>query len=80
MEILAFLGLVGHYRQFIKGLTHIAQCLHEHLSGEGAHEKSEQVMLMVEAKGAFETLKKACLKDPVLACADFDKLFLAESK
>ena len=29
-EIRAFLGLVGHYRQFIKGSAHIAQPLSEH--------------------------------------------------
>ena len=41
MEIQAFLGLIGHYRQFIKGFTHIAQLLKEHLAGEGASRKSE---------------------------------------
>ena len=45
-EIWAFLGLVGHYRQFIKGFAHIAQPLHEHLSGEGGSKKNEWVMLM----------------------------------
>ena len=35
-EIKAFLGLVGHYRQFIKGFARIAQPLNEHLAGEGA--------------------------------------------
>ena len=55
------------------------QPLHEHLSGEGASKKSEQVTLMVEAKDAFETLKKACLKAPVLAFANFDKPFLLET-
>ena len=54
-EFLAFLGLVGHY---IKGFACSAQPLHEHLSGEGAHKKREQVTLMVEAKDAFETLKE----------------------
>ena len=29
-EIRAFLGLVGHYRRFIKGFTRIAQPLNEH--------------------------------------------------
>ena len=28
MEIWAFLGLVGHYRWFIKGFNHIVQPLH----------------------------------------------------
>ena len=78
-EILAFLGLVGHYPWFIKGFPYIAQPLHEHLSGEGARKKSKSVMLMVEAKDAFETLKKACLKAPVLAFATFNKPFLLET-
>ena len=78
-EIQAILGLVGHYRQFIKGFAHIAQPLHKHLLGEGTHKKSEQVTLTAEAKDAFETLKKACLEGPVLAFADFDKPFLLET-
>ena len=40
-EIRAFLGLVGHYRHFIKGFAWIAQPLNEHLAGEGASRKSE---------------------------------------
>ena len=40
-ETRAFLGLVGHYRCFIKGFTQIAQPLNEHLAGEGASRKSE---------------------------------------
>ena len=33
-EIRAFLGLMGHYRWFIKGFAWIAQPLNEHLAGE----------------------------------------------
>ena len=40
-EIRAFLGLVGHYRHFIKGFIQIAQPLNENLVGEGASRKSE---------------------------------------
>ena len=40
-EIMAFLGLVGHYRHFIKGFTQIAQPLNEHLAGEGTCRKLE---------------------------------------
>ena len=40
-EIRAFLGLVGHYRRFIKGFARIAQPLNEHLAGEGACRKAE---------------------------------------
>ena len=39
MEILAFLGLVCHYQQFIKGFACIAQLLNGLLSGEGASRK-----------------------------------------
>ena len=63
-KIWAFLGLVGHYRQFIKGFACVAQPLHEHLFGEGAHKKSKQVTLMTEDKDTFETLTTACLKAP----------------
>ena len=78
-EIQAFLGLVGYYRQFIKGFTHIEQPLYEHLSGEGASKKKEWVMLTENALGAFEILKKACLKAPVLAFVDFNIPFLLET-
>ena len=40
-EVHAFLGLVGHYRRLIKGLTCTAQPLNEHMAGEGASRKSE---------------------------------------
>ena len=77
--IQAFLGLVGHNRKFIKGFAHIAQPLHEHLSGEGASKKNEQVMLMENALGTFKTLKKACHKAPMLVLNDFNKPFLLET-
>ena len=78
-EMCAFLGLVGHYRRFIKGFTCIAQPLNEHLAGEGASRKSEQVSLSEDAVKAFEVLKQACMKAPVLAFADYTKLFLWET-
>ena len=56
-EIQAFLGLVGHYRQFIKGFAWIAQPLNEHLGGEGASRKSEWVLLSEDALEAFQALK-----------------------
>ena len=78
-EIRAFLGLLGHYRWFIKGFTRIAQPLNEHLSGEGASRKSEQVSLSKEALEVFEALKQACMNSPVLAFADYTKDFLLET-
>ena len=78
-EIRAFLGLVGHYRHFIKGFTWIAQPLNEHLAGEGACRKSEQVSLSEGALKTFEMLKQACMNSPVLAFTDYTKDFLLET-
>ena len=71
MEIRAFLGLVSHYRQFIKGFTQIAQPLNEHLAREGASRKSEQVLLSEDALEAFQMLKQAYMSSPILAFADY---------
>ena len=78
-EIRAFLGLVGHYRHFIKGFARIAQPLNEHLAGEGACRKAEPVSLLEEALKAFEMLKQACMNSPVVAFADYSKEFLLET-
>ena len=78
-EIRAFLGLVGHYRHFIKGFARIAQPFNEHLAGEGASQKLEQVSLSEEALKAFEELKQACMQSPVLAFTDYTKGFLLET-
>ena len=56
---------MGHYRWFIKGFAQIAQPLNEHLAGEGASRKSEQVSLSEEALEAFGALKQACMNSPV---------------
>ena len=78
-EIRAILGLVGHYRHFIKGFARIAQPLNEHLAREGACRKVERVSLSKEALKAFETLKQACMNTPVLAFANYTKEFLLET-
>ena len=75
-EIQAFLGLVGHYRWFIKGFAWIAQLLNKHLAGERASRKSEWVSLSEDALEAFPALKWACISSLVLAFADYTKNFL----
>ena len=79
IEIWAFLGLVGHYQQFIKGFVHITQPLNGLLSGEGASRKLEWVSLPEDALRAFRALKQACMSTPVLAFADYTKEFLLET-
>ena len=78
-EIRAFLGLVGHYRHFVKGFARIAQPLNEHLAEEGASWKSERVSLSEGALKAFEMLKRACMNSPILAFTDYTKDFLLET-
>ena len=78
-DIKTFLGLVYHYRRFIKGFAHIAQPLHEYLSGERAGKKSELVTLKKEAIHTFGVLKEACISAPVLAFADFERSFLPKT-
>ena len=75
-KIRAFLGLIGHYRQFIKGFAQIAQPLNKHLAGEGASRRFKWVSLSKEALEAFRALKQACMNSPVLAFANYTKDFL----
>ena len=79
MEIWAFLGLIGHYRQFIKDFAWIAQPLNEHLAGKGASRMSEWVSLSENALEAFQALKWAYMSSPVLAFADYTNDFLIET-
>ena len=53
MEVHAFLGLVGHYRRFIKWFVHIVQLLNKHLTGEGASRKMEWVSLWEDVIEGF---------------------------
>ena len=78
-EIRAFLGLMGHYRQFKKDFVQIAQLLNEHLAMEGASRKMEWVLLSEDALEAFQTLKQVCMNSPVLAFANYLKDFLLET-
>ena len=49
-EIQTFLGLVGHFWQFIMGFAWVAQLLHEHLSQEGVSKKNKHVLLTSECR------------------------------
>ena len=78
-KVKSFVGLVGHYRRFIKGFARIAAPLYDLTSGENKDKKSERVDLPPEALEAFERLKAACLQAPILAFPDFNKPFLLET-
>ena len=78
-KVKSFVGLVRHYRRFIKGFARIAAPLYDLTSGKNKDKKSERVDLPTEALEAFEHLKVACLQAPILAFPDFDKPFLLET-
>ena len=77
-KVKSFVGLVGHYRHFIKGFAKIAVPLYDLTSSDNKDKKSEHVDLSPEALEAFDRLKAACLQAPILAFLDFDKPFLLE--
>ena len=78
-KVKSFVGLVGHYRRFIKGFANIAAPLYNLTSGENKDKKSEHLDLPLEAREAFDRLKAACLQAPILAFPDFGKPFLLET-
>ena len=78
-KVKSFVGLVGHYRCFIKGFAKIAAPLYDLTSGDNKDKKSEHVKLSPEAHAAFDHLKAACLQAPILSFPDFNKLFLLET-
>ena len=78
-KVKSFVGLVGHYRHFIKGFAKIAAPLYNLTSGDNKDKKSEHVNLSPEAHEAFDRLKAACLQAPILSFPDFNKPFLLET-
>ena len=78
-KVKSFVGLVGHYRHFIKGFAKIAAHLYDLTSGVNKDKKLEHVDLSPEAREAFDRLKAACLQAPILAFPDFNKPFLLET-
>ena len=78
-KVKSFVGLVGHYRCFIKGFAKIAAPLYDLTSSDNKDKKSEHIDLSPEALEAFDRLKAACLQAPILAFLDFDKPFLLET-
>ena len=66
-KVKSFVGLVGHYRRFIKDFAKIAALLYDLTSGDNKDKKSEHVDLSQEACEAFDHLKAACLSQTSLS-------------
>ena len=78
-KVKSFVGLVGHYRHFIKGFAKIAAPLYDLTSGDNKDKKSEHVDLSPAAHEAFDHLKATYLQAPILSFPDFTKPFLLET-
>ena len=78
-----FLGIVGHYRRFIKDFARKAEPLFAYLQGDVAKKKSDLLVPSLnnncKAMRAYDLLKEAVMSAPVLAFADYTKPFLLET-
>ena len=75
MEVQSFVGFMGYYHRFIPKFAQVAQPLHELTSGENVGKKKAAIKWDRRCQQAFDDLKKLCTTAPILACADFSKLF-----
>ena len=78
-QIRAFLGLMGHYRRFIKNYSKKTRFLSQYLTGEGSKKSRERVKLTDDDKQQIDFLKGLLVQAPILAFADFHEPFRLET-
>ena len=74
-EVQSFLGFMGYYHQFIPKFALVAWTLHELTSGENVGKKKTAIQWNTKWQQAFDELKRLCSTAPILAYANFTKLF-----
>ena len=79
VELQAFLGFCNFYRSFIKNYSHTCRPLFDLLKKPDDEGKKKQFQWGSEAQKAFERLKAAYEKAPLMSHADPDKPFTVEA-
>ena len=77
--VCGFLGIISHYRWFVKDFARITEPLHDYMRGDLHKKKKETLTVNREAKEAFHVLKKAIMMAPVLTYPDSNKEYLLET-
>ena len=75
INVRGFLGFTNHYWRFIKAYAKVARPLNSLVSGDNANRKKALINWTEECEIAFTKLKDLCTKTPILAFADYKKLF-----
>ena len=74
-EVRSFLGFTGYYCRLIPKFAQVAHPLHELTLGENAGKKKAAIKWDSKYQQAFDDLKTLCTTAPILAYANFTKLF-----
>ena len=77
--VCGFLGIISHYRWFVKDFARITEPLHDYMRGDLHKKKKETLTVNREAKEAFHVLKKAIMMALVLYYSDSNKEYLLET-
>ena len=75
-DVRSFIGFTNYYRRYIKDYAKVSRPLHELTSGDNAKRKRQRVEWDERCQEAFEKLKEACSKCPVLAYANYKEPFI----
>ena len=74
-QVRSFLGFCNYYCKFIKNYAQIAKPLYTLITGDNAKKKTNEVEWTDTCEQAFGRLKEICSETPVLAYADYTKVF-----
>ena len=74
-EVCSFLRFTNYYCRFIKKYAQVAKPLYKLISGENKARKQNSIKWDQKCQESFDKLKELCTNTPILAYADFRKLF-----